>query len=713
MQDHSGLQLGNYRVIRLLGRGGFAAVYLGEHRYLKTQVAIKILQTKVTNTGELESFLKEAQTIAHLVHPHIVRILDFGVNEETPFLVMDYAPHGTLRQRHPKGVSVSVTTLVPYVKQIAAALQHAHDKRIIHRDVKPENMLLGGNNEVLLGDFGIALVAQSSHYQSTQDVAGTITYMSPEQIQGKPRAASDQYSLGIVSYEWLCGDRPFHGSFAELCTQHLFASPPSLREKLPTIAPDVERVIMTALAKDPRQRFGSIDAFANALEQASKPVKPVVFTPKPVEPPQDMRPSQTPFQASVPLQTPHLSKSLRSIEQPQRTYTRRTFVLGGAGALALGAGLIWYSSSHNGAASSTTGSGSTSRTISGSNGTSTVNLAGPIDMQTLIAEAKKEGKLEAIGIPPEWADYKDILAGYAAKYVPVEYQAEAEFSSLQELDAFTQSKQHPHGDIADVGFKFGPMALQQGLITPYKHSQWADIPEALKDLDGNWCTEYWGTQAFVINTDIVKNIPTSFKDLLAGDYKNMIGIDGDPRQANDAFMAVYSAALATSGKLDDIESGINFFNQLKAKGNFTLARTNQANFSNGSVAIGIMWDYLGLGFRDALQGKPNLSVIIPSDGSIAGPYVSLINKTAPNPYAARLWIEYIFSDEGQLFFLKGYAHPARYQKLVDAGKIPPDLAAKLPAAAQYSDVRFVTDTNQFNAAIDTLNANWQVQVLGS
>ncbi len=344
--------------------------------------------------------------------------------------------------------------------------------------------------------------------------------------------------------------------------------------------------------------------------------------------------------------------------------------------------------------------------------TSTANMAGPIDMQTLITNAKKEGGLQAIGIPPEWADYKDILAGYSSKYVNVDYKAEAEYSSAQELEVFKNSAKHPHGDIGDVGFKFGPTAMQQGLVTPYKHSFWNDIPANLKDPNGNWCTEYWGAQAFVINTDIVKNPPASFKDLLNNNYKNMVGIDGDPRQANDAFIAVYTAALAQSGSMDDIQPGIDYFVQLKKKGNFTPARSSVANIAKGEVAIGIMWDYLGLGFRDQLAGKPNLSVVIPSDASIAGPYVSIVNKTAPHPYAARLWMEYIFSDEGQLFYLTGYAHPARYQKLVSTGKIPSALAAKLPSADQYANVKFVTDLSKLNTASSVLTQNWQTQVLG-
>jgi putative spermidine/putrescine transport system substrate-binding protein len=353
--------------------------------------------------------------------------------------------------------------------------------------------------------------------------------------------------------------------------------------------------------------------------------------------------------------------------------------------------------------------GSTSTTST----TSNVNLVGPIDLQTLTTNAKKEGDLQAIGIPPEWANYKDILAGYAAKYVTVDYKAEAEFSSAQEVEVFKNSKQHPHGDIADVGFKWGPVVIQEGLVSPYKHSYWNDIPADLKDPNGNWCTEYWGAQAFVINTDIVKNPPTSFADLLNNDYKNMVGIDGDPRQATDALSAVYAAALAHSGGSDNsIQPGIDFFAALKKKGNFTSARANIANITKGEVAIAVIWDYLGLGFRDQLAGKPNLSVVIPADGSIAGPYIVILNKTAPHPFAGRLWIEYLFSDEAQLFFLQGYAHPIRYQKLAAAGKIPAALAAKLPSADQYTKVKFVSDINKLTAASDALTANWQSQVLG-
>jgi predicted ATPase/class 3 adenylate cyclase len=185
---------------------------------------------------------------------------------------MEYAPNGSLRRRHPKGEVVLLPTLVSYVKQVADALQYAHEHKIIHRDVKPENLLLGRREEVLLSDFGLATIAHSTGSLSTsaQGTGGTIAYMAPEQIKGHPRTASDQYALGAMVYEWLCGQRPFDGSLSEVMVQHLSMPPPPLRERVPTISPTVEQVVLRALAKDPNERFASVASFAQALEQACR-----------------------------------------------------------------------------------------------------------------------------------------------------------------------------------------------------------------------------------------------------------------------------------------------------------------------------------------------------------------------------------------------------------------------------------------------------------
>lgn len=270
MADRVGQTIGNYRLLRLLGQGGFAEVYLGEHVYLGTMAAIKVLRAQIASE-DVEHFQAESRTIARLAHPHIVRVLDFGVADATPYLVVDYAPNGTLRKRYPKPTLPSLATIVSYVTQLASALQYAHDQKIIHRDVKPENMLLGRDNEVLLSDFGIALVAQSTRYNSTQgiqDLAGTIAYMAPEQIQAHALASSDQYSLGIVVYEWLSGTRPFQGTFTEIAVKHMLVPPPSLGEKVPDLSPAIEEVVLKTLAKDPKQRYENVQLFANALQRA-------------------------------------------------------------------------------------------------------------------------------------------------------------------------------------------------------------------------------------------------------------------------------------------------------------------------------------------------------------------------------------------------------------------------------------------------------------
>ncbi len=283
MNDRVGQQLGNYRLLRLLGQGGQASVYLGEHVYLKSQAALKVRHTVLTDE-ERAVFLQEAQTLVRLTHPHIVRVLDFALEDGMPFLVMEYAPHGTLRQRHPEGTQLSFDVILPYVEQVASALQYTHDQRLIHRDVKPENMLLNSHDEVLLSDFG--LVMHTPHSLSSgatepmeQSLAGTTPYLAPEQLRGKTQPASDQYALGVVVYEWLCGKPPFRGPFLEVAVQHVSVPPPSLREQVPNLSPAIEEVVLRALAKEPELRFPRVRDFAKALEHASQEVLSPRFTP--------------------------------------------------------------------------------------------------------------------------------------------------------------------------------------------------------------------------------------------------------------------------------------------------------------------------------------------------------------------------------------------------------------------------------------------------
>jgi WD40 repeat protein/serine/threonine protein kinase len=344
MDETGSLYLGNYRLVRLLGQGGYARVYLGEHVRLGTQAAIKVLSTHLSEE-DIQNFLAEARAIAHLEHPHIIRILDFAVEHDTPFLVMSYAPNGTLRQRYPKGKSLPLGTIFTYLRQIASALQCAHDARLIHRDVKPENMLLGRYNEILLSDFGVAVMAHSSRSQSMQDVIGTLAYMAPEQLAGKPRPASDQYALGVVVYEWLCGTPPFEGTAAEITAQHLRTAPPALHERVPVLPASVEEVVFKALEKDPHQRFASVQEFADAFESAwrrSLPEESIMLSSgvsvlnEPVQaafytvPTQRVSGSQVMANSITPVQEINSPQLAASVKQKGRM-SRRALLFGGIG----------------------------------------------------------------------------------------------------------------------------------------------------------------------------------------------------------------------------------------------------------------------------------------------------------------------------------------------------------------------------------------------
>jgi serine/threonine protein kinase len=282
MDDLAGQRFGNYQLIRRLGRGGFADVYLGEHLHLKTQAALKFIHDEL-DASAVELFTKEAQTIAALRHPHIVRILEFGFERQQPFIVMDYAPNGALHRRHPRGSCLPLPTIISYVKQVASALAYVHANKLVHRDVKPENMLLDEHGNILLSDFGIVTSMHATTSLEIQECSGTVYYMAPEQIKGLPRSASDQYALATVVYEWICGTRPFSGStFAEIVMKHLTESPPSLCEKASSLPLEVEQVVLKALAKDPQQRFPTIQDFSFALEQACSPSKTVDYSTIPV-----------------------------------------------------------------------------------------------------------------------------------------------------------------------------------------------------------------------------------------------------------------------------------------------------------------------------------------------------------------------------------------------------------------------------------------------
>lgn len=372
-----GQQLGNYRLIGVLEQGKFSGSYLGEHITSKRQVVVNVLQPSLAE-DLAKSFFQQTYMLSQLVHPHILHIREAGLTEDhLPFLVFDYIAHVPLQQLYPKGTAQPLARIFPHIQQTASALQYAHDQGILHQHIHPGNLLQASNNEILVCDFAIDAITQNKQRHSAGQVIDNIAYAAPEQIRGKACPASDQYSLAIAIYEWLCGDLPFHGSPVEIMRRHAHVPPPSMRQKAPMISPGIEEVLFTALAKNSAKRFTSVSSFINTLEQAQKsgarPIKPVATPPQPQavaaamptlaapaaslpshqppfspvmqQPIQQVQytpvPAPAPVQNSLPAQAP--ASTSKPIARPkakqEMTMTRRAFAMGfTALALAGGAG---------------------------------------------------------------------------------------------------------------------------------------------------------------------------------------------------------------------------------------------------------------------------------------------------------------------------------------------------------------------------------------
>lgn len=270
MADRAGQQFGAYQLTSLLAESPIAEVYRGEQRYSHIDVTIKLLRRPLATTEEIDLFRSEARTLAALINPHIVRVLSFDVQNQIGFLVMDFVPGGTLRQHHPSGEALPMETILPYTKQVADALQYAHDQGVIHQALRPENLLVGHQDEMVLAGFHLASAYPPAENETTEETNSVSSYLAPEQLQKKPAPASDQYALGIIIYEWLSGIIPFQGSGIELVQQILKSAPAPLHGGTLIVASAVEQVVMRALAKDPAKRFASIQAFAAALEEAAQ-----------------------------------------------------------------------------------------------------------------------------------------------------------------------------------------------------------------------------------------------------------------------------------------------------------------------------------------------------------------------------------------------------------------------------------------------------------
>ncbi|MBO3760898.1 ABC transporter substrate-binding protein [Ciceribacter sp. L1K23] len=329
----------------------------------------------------------------------------------------------------------------------------------------------------------------------------------------------------------------------------------------------------------------------------------------------------------------------------------------------------------------------------------------------LIEAAKKEGMLTTIALPHSWCGYGDVIAGFKAKYPEIQVnELNPDAGSADEVEAIKANKDNkgPQApDVVDVGLAFGPQMKAEGLLQPYKVSTWDEIPENIKDAEGYWYGDYYGVLSFIVNKDLVENTPADWADLLKPEYAGQVALAGDPRASNQAILGVLAAGLHKGAKAGEEsgKAGLEYFAELNKAGNFVPVIAKAGTIAQGATPIAIAWDYNVLAWRDELAGNPPVEIVVPKTGVLAGVYVQGISAYAPHPNAAKLWMEYLYSDEGQNLWLKGYCHPARFNAMAKAGKIDQALLDALPPAESYEAAVFPTVEEQ-NANKAVVTGGW-------
>jgi putative spermidine/putrescine transport system substrate-binding protein len=332
-------------------------------------------------------------------------------------------------------------------------------------------------------------------------------------------------------------------------------------------------------------------------------------------------------------------------------------------------------------------------------------------LAALVKAAKKEGHLNTIALPPDWANYKDALAGFPKKYGISITNDNPDGSSAQENEAIRSLKGDKRApDAVDVGVSFAISGANEGLYAKYFPSTYSTIPRALKNTHGLWMGDYWGAVSIGYNKSLISNPPKTFKDLMKPEYKGKVAINGSPLASISAVSVVIASALANGGSLSNVQAGIDYWASLKKSGNYIPVPTTPQTVASGQTPISLDWDYNNLAYVKEFPAA-NWGFTVPSDGVYGGYYAQAINATAPHPYAARLWEEYLYSDQGQIIWLKGGAHPARFADLVARKVIPKAVLASLPAAAIYTKVKFAS-LGQQTAAKALIAQQWPTKVGG-
>jgi putative spermidine/putrescine transport system substrate-binding protein len=355
-------------------------------------------------------------------------------------------------------------------------------------------------------------------------------------------------------------------------------------------------------------------------------------------------------------------------------------------ALAMCAAMMATAVSFTGCAKKSTGS-----TTSGS------------DARPTAESVKKEGKLVTYGMPGSWANYEELYTNFTKQY-GVTHQ-DTDMSSAEEIAKFKAEKNSPVADLGDIGIAFTSGAKKQGVLLAYKNKYFNEVPSWAKDANGYWCCAYTGTICFIVNKKLVKDVPTSWKDLLKSEYKNCV-VTGDVQKAAEAQTGLLAAAIANGGSESNIQPGIDYFKKLKQAGNIKDVDKSVATIQKGEVPISFSYDFNALNNKYTSSNPDDFEVVIPSDGSVMSAYASIINAYAPHPNTAKAFQDYVFSDEGQALLAKGYARPIRTNV-----KIPDSTKSKMIPDSEYKNVTQVKDQATWDATAKTIPNLWRDNVM--
>lgn len=335
--------------------------------------------------------------------------------------------------------------------------------------------------------------------------------------------------------------------------------------------------------------------------------------------------------------------------------------------------------------------------------TETVDL-NAMSFDEIAEKAKEDGEVNSVGMPDTWANWGETWTEIEEKY-GIKH-TDTDMSSAEEIALFANEASDATKEIGDVGQSFGPVAEEQGVTLPYKTSYWDSVPDWAKDDNGDWIIGYYGTITFITNKNLVEDAPTSWQDVLEGDYTLTIG---DVSVATQAQSGLLSAAIAFGGDESNIQPGLDFFKTLAEEGRLDMGDTSVARLEKGEIEVAVLWDYNSLGYRSQImENNPdaNFEVSVPSDGAIQSGYCTIINKYTKRPYAAAVAREFILSDEGQINLAKGYARPIR-----DDVELPEDVKANLLPDDQYTNARFIEDQEAWDKAVADLSSSWQEEVV--